>query len=194
MKKGFDDYLFIAVAWGGVFVLGGLDWLSGYELNFFVFYFLPVSAAAWYLGRRASIGVALLSALIWYLVNDFGLHHSTLHAYAAWNTIIRLVAFLYIGITISHMRALLVREHEVTAAFRQAMSEIKVLHGILPICAQCKKIRNEAGAWEQMEAYISEHSESQFSHGYCPECAQKLRAEAGLADKELQDEPEDHRS
>ncbi len=56
----------------------------------------------------------------------------------------------------------------------EALSTIKTLHGIIPICASCKKIRNDAGAWKQVDAYIAEHTEAQFSHGICPDCAKKL--------------------
>ena len=56
----------------------------------------------------------------------------------------------------------------------EKMSEIKVLEGILRICSVCKKIRDEDGIWKEMELFIDTHSEAQFSHGACPECAGKL--------------------
>jgi DNA-binding response OmpR family regulator len=52
--------------------------------------------------------------------------------------------------------------------------EIKTLRGFLPICMRCKKIRDDKGYWTQMEAYISEHTEAEFSHGLCPDCATEL--------------------
>jgi DNA-binding NtrC family response regulator len=52
--------------------------------------------------------------------------------------------------------------------------EIKKLRGILPICASCKKIRDDKGYWTQVEVYISGHSETEFTHGICPECAEKM--------------------
>jgi len=55
----------------------------------------------------------------------------------------------------------------------QAMQEIKVLRGILPICAQCKKIRDERGQWYTVESYIKGHSEVDFSHVICPDCLDK---------------------
>lgn len=55
-----------------------------------------------------------------------------------------------------------------------AKSELKVLSGLLPICSSCKRIRDEDGSWAPVEAYIDEHSEAEFSHGICPDCAQKL--------------------
>jgi DNA-binding response OmpR family regulator len=52
--------------------------------------------------------------------------------------------------------------------------EINKLRGILPICANCKRIRDDKGYWTQVEVYISDHSETEFSHGLCPECAAKM--------------------
>jgi len=63
---------------------------------------------------------------------------------------------------------------EVILKLNKALDEVKTLSGFLPICASCKKIRDDKGYWNQIEAYICEHSEAQFSHGICPECAQNL--------------------
>ena len=60
---------------------------------------------------------------------------------------------------------------------RHALSEIKTLSGLLPICASCKKIRDDNGYWNQIESYIKLHSEAEFSHSICPECAKKLYPE-----------------
>lgn len=56
----------------------------------------------------------------------------------------------------------------------KALSEIKLLRGILPICAACKRIRDDAGYWHQVELYIREHTEAEFSHSICPDCMRKL--------------------
>ncbi len=60
---------------------------------------------------------------------------------------------------------------------KEALSQVKVLSGLLRICSSCKKIRNDEGGWEQMEKYIRDRSEVDFSHTYCPECAEKLRSQ-----------------
>lgn len=57
---------------------------------------------------------------------------------------------------------------------QKAMSEIKTLGGLIPICASCKKIRDDQGYWNQLELYLGEHSDLEFSHGICPECSKKL--------------------
>ena len=57
---------------------------------------------------------------------------------------------------------------------RNALAEVKKLSGFLPICSSCKKIRNDEGYWQQIEAYIRDHSEAEFSHSICPDCLDKL--------------------
>lgn len=64
-----------------------------------------------------------------------------------------------------------------TTELEKALEKVKVLSGIIPICAWCKKIRNDSGYWDQLENYISEHSDADFSHGVCPECFEKQKKE-----------------
>ena len=60
---------------------------------------------------------------------------------------------------------------------KQALSEVKTLTGLLPICATCKKIRDDSGYWSQVEVFIKEHSNATFTHGICPACAKKMLEE-----------------
>ena len=60
---------------------------------------------------------------------------------------------------------------------QEALDRVNLLSGMLPICASCKKSRDDKGYWNQIETYIRDHSEAEFSHGICPECAQKLYPE-----------------
>ena len=69
-----------------------------------------------------------------------------------------------------HRDALALRNEEL----REALSKIKTLSGLLPICASCKKIRDDEGYWSQIEAYVSRHTEAEFSHSICPDCAKRL--------------------
>lgn len=81
---------------------------------------------------------------------------------------------LYKHRTESELRRLL-------AELRSAMDQVKQLQGMLPICAECKSIRDDKGYWNAVEKYIQEHSEARFSHGICPDCARKLYPEfAGM--------------
>jgi hypothetical protein len=71
-------------------------------------------------------------------------------------------------------RKQLEREKEtLIGELQEALARVKVLSGFLPICASCKKIRDDKGYWTQIETYIRNHSEAEFSHGICPDCAEK---------------------
>jgi CheY-like chemotaxis protein len=63
------------------------------------------------------------------------------------------------------------------AALQQQLEEIRVLRGLIPICANCKSVRNDTGFWEAIESYIQAHSEAEFSHSVCPDCAKALYPE-----------------
>jgi PAS domain S-box-containing protein len=65
---------------------------------------------------------------------------------------------------------------------KKALKEVKTLGGLLPICASCKKIRDDNGYWNQLEDYIRKHSEAEFSHSFCPDCAKKLYPELDIYD------------
>lgn len=60
---------------------------------------------------------------------------------------------------------------------QSALNNIKTLSGLLPICASCKKIRDDRGYWNQVETYIMQHTDASFTHGYCPECTDRFKEE-----------------
>jgi len=73
----------------------------------------------------------------------------------------------------AHKRYLAERE-KLIIDLQEALAKVKQLSGFLPICASCKKIRDDKGYWQQVEEYIRDHSEAEFSHGICPDCAKKI--------------------
>lgn len=83
---------------------------------------------------------------------------------------ISLLVYL-LGHTLLATGLLVLNGQRVERDLQVAMDECKVLQGILPICAHCKKIRDDRGAWNQLEAYIHQHTDAEFSHGICPDCA-----------------------
>lgn len=68
------------------------------------------------------------------------------------------------------------QEHLITW-LKDSIDSIKTLKGLIPICAQCKKVRNDQGYWQQVEHYMAIHSDAEFTHGLCPECGEAFRAE-----------------
>ena len=69
------------------------------------------------------------------------------------------------------------RTDQLVLELQEALAKVKTLSGLIPICASCKKIRDDTGYWKQIESYLRDHSEAKFSHGICPECAEKLYPE-----------------
>src|SRR5205823_3446347 len=63
------------------------------------------------------------------------------------------------------------------AQLQDALSQVRRLHGLLPICSYCKRIRSDEDYWQQIEGYVSERSDVEFSHGVCPTCFEKVRAD-----------------
>ena len=68
-------------------------------------------------------------------------------------------------------------QQKLITELQEALAEIKTLKGFIPICASCKKIRDDEGYWNQLEAYISKHTDATFTHSICPQCAEKYKAE-----------------
>jgi GAF domain-containing protein len=69
----------------------------------------------------------------------------------------------------------LLESRRVSARMAEALEKVRMLHGLLPICAWCKRIRDDQGYWSQVEAYIHAHTGADFTHGICPECLDKQR-------------------
>ena len=75
---------------------------------------------------------------------------------------------------ITERKQMMKEREDLILELQKALGEVRTLRGILPICASCKKIRDDKGYWNQLESYIRDHSEAEFSHSLCPECIEKL--------------------
>jgi hypothetical protein len=73
-----------------------------------------------------------------------------------------------------YLRALVKEKEKLIGELKEALAKVKTLSGLLPICSSCKKIRDDKGYWNQIETYIRERSEADFTHGICPKCAKML--------------------
>lgn len=162
-------------AWLAVLVVALLDHITGNEIGFFVFYFLPVGLGTWAGGRRMGLALALTCAVVWLIVDATT---GTLYAvlwYRYWNTFIRYIAFVILALLIARMKGLMEQQEKaLSGSLTHALAEVRELRGLLPICAACKKIRNDQGYWEHIEVYIAAHSQTEFTHSICPECTQRL--------------------
>jgi ligand-binding sensor domain-containing protein len=94
--------------------------------------------------------------------------------------IVSLIGIIY-GLYRFRVWQLIQKEKELQDGIQEALANVKTLSGLLPICANCKKIRNDKGYWDQIEGYIQKHSDAQFTHGICPECAEKTYNDVYMA-------------
>jgi hypothetical protein len=154
--------------------VGWLDYTTGPELGFFVFYFIPLVVVAWYGTTLWSLGFSALASVLWFAADNYTGQHYSSPSIGYWNAGIRLIAFVFTTLMIMRVKHLLHHERQLNEELSRAMAEIKVLSGLLPICAACKKIRDEQGTWHQIEVYIGKRSDATFSHGICPECLVRL--------------------
>lgn len=91
-----------------------------------------------------------------------------------------IVGFVGLSRDITNIKNLEQDRNRVISELESALSKIKTLHGMIPICSSCKNVRNDEGYWLQVEEYVQEHSDADFSHGFCPDCAKKFLEESGL--------------
>jgi len=84
---------------------------------------------------------------------------------------------------ITERKQMEVERDKLIKSLQQASNEIIILKGIIPICSYCHSIRDDQGAWDKIEKYLSKHSDAEFSHGVCPKCLDKVRSDAGLDKK-----------
>jgi hypothetical protein len=154
--------------------IGLIDYWTGLEFRMEIFYLAPISYATWFSGKKTGFAVSVLS-LIAILCSDIlsGKNYYNLYI-EIWNGAMYLGFFVVVSLLLSKLRAILQQRADLITELQSALSKVKELSGILPICANCKKIRDDEGYWQDVAVYISKHTNAEFSHGICKECAAKL--------------------
>lgn len=139
------------------------DYLSGPSIQFPILYFIPVFLSSWYSGYGWGLIYAVMMPLFRFSYHLVFWHVPLTVFDASINTVIRILILGGAAFLVSR-----------TAVQTQALAKrVKMLEGILPVCSFCKKIRDQQGQWHSMEQFITEHSEAQFTHGFCPECGER---------------------
>jgi len=176
-----------------ILTLGYIDYITSYEFGFFMFYFIPIAIGGWVLGPRYAILLSVLSAITWGLSQWYSGYVYSHVIYYIWDTVIHLISFLILGYILAQIHKLLIQERQTSKELQDALNQVKTLSGLLPICAWCKKIRNDEGYWQHLEEYVKTHTDIQFSHGLCQECAAKIKdEEIHTAASESMNTPQEH--
>jgi K+-sensing histidine kinase KdpD len=145
------------VSAAAVFV--AIDYVAAAGTQFPTLYLIPVVLAAWYSGAWPAIVLAVAVSALHVFVLIWGWQGNSLTVPIIM-TIVRSVVVSVMALWFARLS-----EHE-----RQLHRYVVKLEGLLPICSHCKSIKNEDGRWETLEAFISERSDADFSHGLCPNC------------------------
>lgn len=116
-----------AVSFAVLGCIGWLDYITGYELGFFIFYFIPVAISSWYCGRRRGLQIAFSSAIVWYLSDKYT-HHPYSHSYFIyWEMFMRLLSFLTTTLTISRIRTMVLNEERMLAELLTVRQELECM-------------------------------------------------------------------
>jgi hypothetical protein len=155
-------------------VIGIVDYLTGYRVRVDIFYLLPIAFIAWFFGKKAGMVMSLFAVLT--SIAADALSGKVYHNYfiASGNTATHFVFFVLVTLLVSRLRIYMGDRTNLIFGLQNALSDVKELSGILPICASCKKIRDDEGYWQHVEEYLIRHTNAEFSHGLCKECTKKL--------------------
>ena len=163
--------------WG---VVGWFDYRLGMKVRFGPFYALPVLLLSWYLGRAWGVFAALVSGALWHTIQLLVIPETSFKYFRYWDLALGFLAFAAIAIGAAWAKELSEKEANAKRELQQALDRVRVLEGMLPICAWCQKVRDDQGAWEPIETYVGKHSNTTWTHGICPECERKFK-EHGFA-------------
>ena len=118
-------------------LLGWVDYITGYELGFFVFYSAPVGIAAWHLGRWPAVGMSLVASMVWALADSYaGEKYSTRFA-LYWNNGIHFASFIINAVAIARIKVELDRRHQLGVDLETARKALRTVAGQLPACPVC---------------------------------------------------------
>lgn len=131
---------------------------------------------------QISSGITLLTILVTPLFSYMGFYFFTDMKNVEYSIILSVVIPLFLVPMFSFffLRNLTLLDQsekensQLIAELKTTLDNVKELKGLIPICAECKNIRDDKGYWHQVEEYVRQHSEAKFSHGICPECAKKV--------------------
>lgn len=166
-------YAACALATLAIFVLDML-FPAGVALG--VLYAAVILLSLWLPHEKATLGLATISSIL-----ILGAFFYKPAVEDMWKVVFNRSIALFIVWMIASLglkrKRLAEQRNAMLLEREKTLREMKILRGLLPICASCKKIRDDKGYWTQIEGYIRAHSEAEFTHGICPECAKRLYPE-----------------
>jgi hypothetical protein len=142
-------------------LLALLDFATGPYIMFPIAYVVPVALAGWFLGMWPTVFFAVALPICRLIFVSMWEEPDRTLNYGVINFLIRVVVLVSLGV----MMDIIARQH------RQLVGRLRILEGNLPVCLACRKIRNDGGEWEPLEAFLAARSEAKFSKCVCEECS-----------------------
>jgi len=157
-----------------------VDFLTGYELHFFIFYYIPVGLLAWRAGLRPALVMAAACAIVWFVVDAWLIRHTDV-LFEVWNSGIRLAAFLILAVTLSRLRQAKDRLEHQNIQLRETLARVEATtveakrlgEQVQTVCAWTKRIKDE-GKWVSFEDFLGKHYGLRFTHGISGEAMRDL--------------------
>jgi hypothetical protein len=162
-------------------LLGWVDYITGYELGFFVFYALPIGLAAWCLGCWPGIWVALGATIAWWLADAFAGAKYSSWFYFWWNSAIHFAAFVINAVTIAKIKVELRQRDDLAAKLEASRQALRAAAMVLPSCPICGKAHPRTGRNGQAELRDLARGNADLSAALCGDCAHPRGADEGAA-------------
>jgi hypothetical protein len=157
----------------GLVFVGAVDLWVGRTISA-PLYMPLIAGAAWARGMGGAVFVAVAATLARAGLDTIGPVDEAAAA-AGWQAFARLTIYLVVGIAIARLRDVIDQRDLLVGQLRAALAEVSALRGLLPVCAWCKKIRDDqrGGEWVPFEHYLTRRTPTKITHGICPACAKQ---------------------
>lgn len=156
-----------------------IDWVTGYEIRVYAFYFIPICLCAWYLGRFSVLCISVISAVFWFLADLLSGHHYPYESYRYWNTFICFVPFAIVGLVLNRLRSSLNELRRAHQELSRSIEEIRKLQDQLRvICSWTNRIEVD-GKWIPIDEFLAKKLHLKITHGISPEASRSFQEQAG---------------
>jgi hypothetical protein len=156
-----------------------VDIVAPPEVDFSAFYLVPVIWLTWCRGTREGLALALFCGIGWYIHVYLSGRFASSEWLRLWDAVNRQLSYLLAAWAVGALRLEVLAQQDLNQRLTAAMAEVRELKGLLPVCAWCHNIRDEAGQWHSMERFLASRTRAATTHGICPACEARLHEEAG---------------
>jgi hypothetical protein len=168
--KGLQKRYHIVIGLLVTIVIGYIDYVTGFELRMELFYLVPISYVTWFVGLRLGIMFSVLSLITIVCSDILAGKEYTQFTVELWNGAMYLV-FYVIVTALLKLRKTLQQRESLLAELDNALNLNEELSSMLPICANCRKVRSDEEHRRKVEAYIDKHAKTEFGRALCRECS-----------------------